>query len=150
ANSADLLPSLSTGPLGPVGARVYVAKESGRVLSAVLVGWSGTRAFYVLGGSTPEGYKASASAWLHWKIMQTLWPAGVRVYNLGGAAVEGAVDPTHPGHGLHRFKSGFAPREVIRRGISFEVGSLHRLGHRMMGPWFRRVGQLATLGLWAN
>lgn len=130
--SADLLPHISTGPLGPGGVRVFVAREGGVVLSAALVGWNGRRAFYVLGGSTPEGYKASASVWLHWKIMQALWGAGVRLYNFGGTPAE-AGDPSHPAHGLHRFKTGFSPHEEVRYGLSFELGTVHHLGHRLMG-----------------
>jgi CelD/BcsL family acetyltransferase involved in cellulose biosynthesis len=135
--SADLLPYLSTAPLDTQGVRVFVARNADAVLSAALVGWNGGRAFYVLGGSTPEGYQASASVWLHWKVMQTLWAVGVRVYNFGGTPAD-AGDPGHPAHGLHRFKMGFSPREEVRLGIAYELGTFHHVGHRVLGRLMRR------------
>ncbi|HKV75101.1 MAG TPA: GNAT family N-acetyltransferase [Gemmatimonadales bacterium] len=129
--AAALLPHLSTGPLGAEGVRVFVSREGDAVLSAALVGWYAGRAFYVLGGSTPAGYQASASVWLHWKIMLALKETGVRVYNFGGAPVD-AAEPGNPAHGLHRFKTGFSPREELRAGVTCEFGTMHRLGHQLL------------------
>ncbi|HEU0052429.1 MAG TPA: hypothetical protein VFQ39_04595, partial [Longimicrobium sp.] len=49
----------------PWGTRVFAAFDGDTPLAVALVGWGSRRAFYLRGGSTPEGYRRAAAAWLH-------------------------------------------------------------------------------------
>ncbi|HSG46181.1 MAG TPA: peptidoglycan bridge formation glycyltransferase FemA/FemB family protein [Longimicrobiales bacterium] len=108
---SDLVPPGETR----LGGAVWAAMADGVLLSAVTVIWAGDRAFYVEGGSTPAGYAAVASHWMHTRIMNALGSTGIRLYNMGGAPA-GAHEPASPHHGLHRFKMGFGAHEVRVQG----------------------------------
>jgi hypothetical protein len=99
------------------------------LLSAALIGWGGERAFYLGGGSTPDGYERGAATWMHWRAMLAFRERGITCYNLGGAPA-GALDPAHPSHGLHRFKTAFGSGRVTLRGRHWSDGSLHTGLHR--------------------
>lgn len=87
-------------------ATVYLAERDGVLLAATLIGmWNG-QAYYLLAGSSSEGFAISASSWLNWEIIKDLKAEGCREYNLGGVAVCGA-SPESPGHGLYEFKRQF-------------------------------------------
>lgn len=111
------------------GVAVHSAFAGDTLLSAALIGRGGTRAFYLVGGSTPEGYSCSAATWLHWRAMQSLRAMGITRYNLGGAPA-GALDPGHISHGLHRFKAGLGADLVPLRGFHWIDASLHSRLHR--------------------
>jgi hypothetical protein len=123
----DAPPSLDA----PWGVRTFAAFDGATPLAAARVGWGNRRAFYLVGGSTPEGYRRSASAWLHAAVVRALSAAGFAEYDLGGAPAE-AADPAHPSHGLHRFKTGFGARPVACRGLRWEPAPAHLAAHRAM------------------
>ncbi len=111
------------------GATVFTAWNRTTLLAAALVGWSSDRAYYVAGGSTPEGYRESAAAWLHWRIMTILAESGLTTYNLGGTSAA-AADPHDTSHGLYRFKRGFGATIVACRGLMWRFGPAHLALHR--------------------
>ena len=113
------------------GMRCYAAFRDDVALAAVLVGWCGQRGFYLIGGSTPEGYQVSAAVWLQWRVMADLCTMGVRFYNLGGTPVEAEAAP-HPQHGLYRFKTGFGGTAVTCRGMRWELRPQHMRLHRLL------------------
>ena len=113
------------------GAKTFAACDGPTSLSAALIGWAGRRAFYVAGGSTPEGYRRSASVWLHWSIMKQFAEQGFDVYNLGGTP-ESAEQPDHPAHGLYRFKKDFGAEIVHRRGARLVASPLRVRTHELL------------------
>ena len=113
------------------GAKTFAACDGPTPLSAALVGWAGRRAFYVAGGSTPEGYRRSAAVWLHWSIMKQLAEQGFQVYNLGGTP-ESAQQPDHPAHGLYRFKKDFGAEIVHRRGARLVASPFRVRAHELL------------------
>lgn len=112
------------------GATTFSAWREDAPLCAALVGWANRRAFYVLGGSTPEGYACHAAAWLHWRIMCYLAEEGFTAYNLGGTPSSAAL-AGDPAHGLHRFKSGFGAEVEQCRGLRWMPRPSHARAHRV-------------------
>lgn len=109
-----------------------------RLLGAALVGRAGEKAYYIMGGSTPEGYRAYAGAWMHFGIMNWLAGQGCRSYNLGGTPAA-AARPDDPGHGLFRFKTQFGGETRRCRGIYRTLRPVHMSIHRMIGLTRRLV-----------
>ncbi|MDT8342169.1 MAG: peptidoglycan bridge formation glycyltransferase FemA/FemB family protein [Longimicrobiales bacterium] len=109
-------PAWDPGALVPTGedrfgGSVWAVLDGDALLCAATVIWAGERSFYVEGGSTPAGYAAAASHWMHVRVMEALGRVGVRMYNMGGAPA-GAREPENPHFGLHRFKLGFGAHVV--------------------------------------
>ncbi|HKV71084.1 MAG TPA: GNAT family N-acetyltransferase [Gemmatimonadales bacterium] len=117
------------------GLTTYAAMLDGVPLAAVLVGWAGKRAYYVSGGSTPDGYACNASVWLHLQVALAFQSAGFTHYCLGGAPAS-AVNPSDPSHGLHRFKTGFGSTVRACAGARWVFGGEHETGHRLT-RWIR-------------
>lgn len=131
-----VLPAVEAFREDPVwGLTTYAAMLGDVPLSAALVGWAGKRAYYVSGGSTPEGYARDASVWLHFQIALAFQAAGFTHYCLGGAPAS-ARDPKDPSHGLHRFKSGFGSQVRSCSGARWVFSAEHEAGHRLT-RWIR-------------
>lgn len=104
----------------PWGIVVWSAWHADTPLAAVVVGHANNSAYYITGGSTPEGYARDASIWLQSRVSQALAEADFLRYNLGGTNIR-AGDPNHPSHGLHRFKIGFGARIVPCAGLRWMI-----------------------------
>lgn len=120
-------------PAAPWELATYAALAGEELLAAVSIGVSVTRAFYVMGGATPAGYRCGGSAWLHGRLATRFAAAGLSHYNLGGVPVAGATDQEHPAHGLHVFKVGFGARVVPCAGDRWILRSAHVRGHQLLG-----------------
>jgi FemAB family len=124
-----------TEDTAPWGATVYAGWDGDRLLGAMLVGWAGRRAFYLVGGCTPAGYEAGAAHWIHWQIATTLSERGYTAYNLGGVRVQPNVDEES---GLRQFKIGFGPTIVACYGATWRVRPIHVRTHaatRLLAGW---------------
>ncbi len=128
------------------GLTTYAVMHEGQPLSAALVGWAGRRAYYVSGGSTPDGYARNASIWLHLQISLAFQSAGFTHYSLGGAPAS-AGDPGDPSHGLHRFKTGFGAEVSACAGARWVFGTEHETGHRVT-RWIREQLARTTEATW--
>lgn len=117
------------------GLTTYAVMQGSTPLAAALVGWAGKRAYYVSGGSTPDGYAQNASVWLHLQIAIAFQAAGFTHYSLGGTPAS-AVDPKDPSHGLYRFKTGFGSQIRSCVGARWVFGTEHEVGHRVT-RWIR-------------
>ncbi|HYT70756.1 MAG TPA: GNAT family N-acetyltransferase [Gemmatimonadales bacterium] len=112
------------------GATTFSAWRDGAPLAAALVGWANRRGFYLIGGSTPDGYARDAAQWLHWRIMCYLAEEGFTAYNLGGTPGS-AAHPGDPAHGLYRFKAGFGSTVVPCRSVRWTLRPTHVVAHRV-------------------
>lgn len=127
------LRSDGTGP-EPRAAQLHVfsATEDDLLLAAALVGVAGDQGYYIMGGSTPAGYRAYAAVWLQFSIMDWLATHGCKTYNLGGTPAA-AQDPADPGHGLFRFKSQFGGETRLCQGFHLVLRPAHMSLHQLLG-----------------
>ncbi len=123
------------------GVAVFAAFDGDTMLSVAMVGWAETRAFYLRGGSTAEGYRRSAAGWLHWRILGWLADRGCTLYSLGGTGAH-ASDPDDAEHGLYRFKTAFGPEIVGCQGAAWSLRPIHLATHRCL----RRFAEAFTPG----
>lgn len=135
--SAAVAPSL-TDPNPDYGLVVAGAYQGDALLASILVGWAAERAFYLIGGSTPDGYRRGAAVWLHGRMIRMLAEHGVRTYNLGGTPLEAELESS-PAHGLYRFKTGFGVHPVERRGIRWVLRPGHVRVHTLVARLLRRA-----------
>lgn len=129
------VPPAITDPVAPGvpwDVRTYAAFDGDVLLAAILVGRCDQRAYYLSGGATEAGYAVSASVWLQAQVISRLAGAGLREYNLGGAARH-APEPNDPDHGLHRFKAGFGTKVVPCAGDRWILLAGHLRGHQLFG-----------------
>ena len=109
-------------PAAPWGLETFSAWDGSTLLAGALIGWAGDRAYYVMGGATPEGHRAAATVWLHWRIMRLLIERGCRDYNLGGSPAGAAAAG-------HRFEMGFGADVLPCRGARWQYGRAHLFTH---------------------
>jgi lipid II:glycine glycyltransferase (peptidoglycan interpeptide bridge formation enzyme) len=94
--------------------RLYIAREGGEDLAALIMLIRGRQAVYLYGASSDHKRNLMAPYALQWKAMEDARAAGCTVYDLFG--IPPGDDPAHPMAGLYRFKTGFGGRIVHRPG----------------------------------
>ena len=113
------------------GGRLFVGRREGRPLSVILcaassgeaaAGARAGRAYYLMGGTSPEGFECNAAALVLWRASVLLAGRGVAILNLGGVPRE-AEEAGHPQHGLFRFKEGFGAARVECRSGTWMRGA---------------------------
>ena len=87
-------------------ARLYLAELDDEFVSGALVSWYRNRAYYVFGGSSPDGFRMNAPALVFWRMICDAKDDGLAEFNLGGVP-GAAVEASSASHGLYRFKAGF-------------------------------------------
>lgn len=88
-----------------------------RLLSLAYMLEHGRLSFYMLGASSPEGYRLGASMRLFWDLAQEYTDRGIECLHLGGVPAAAANDG-HDEHGVFRFKHGFGIEPVQRLTLS--------------------------------
>jgi lipid II:glycine glycyltransferase (peptidoglycan interpeptide bridge formation enzyme) len=95
-------------------ATIYHVIKDEEVVSSSLTVTCGQRAYVVLAGTLPTGYKIGAFPFLVWNMMQELSRQGVESINLGGLPTD------HSNEGLRRAKAGFGARNYACAGGTCE------------------------------
>ena len=106
--------------LFPSGARLFLGRLEGEVVSSILVCTSGSQAYYFLGGTNARGLAANAATLVMWEISCRLYESGFEVLNLGGVPAR-ATDPDSAEHGLFRFKDGWGAAQVPCRSGTWDA-----------------------------
>lgn len=122
------------------GVAVFSAWDAAAPLGAMLVGWTGRRAYGIMGGSTDRGYRRQSAVWLHWRIMQEFAARGFQAYNLGGVPAA-AGEPGHPAHGLYDFKASFGFDGVHCSGLRWTLSGAHAKAHTVVRAFRSMVSQ---------
>lgn len=91
-----------------------LARHGTDVLAGAIVALCGTTAHFLYGASSNEKRQCMAPYAMHWKAMRLARLHGCTAYDMG--AVPPGLDPAHPFHGLHRFKTGFGGHVELRSG----------------------------------
>jgi lipid II:glycine glycyltransferase (peptidoglycan interpeptide bridge formation enzyme) len=129
--------------------RLYLARANGELLAGNLVVFHDDTATYVFGASSGEKRNLMPTYALQWHAMIEAKRHGCSWYDLYG--VSPTEDPSHPMHGLYRFKTGFGGRVVHRPGCwDYPYRSLVYRGYRtaesMRKFYFQNVKKGRILG----
>ena len=84
---------------------LLLAEHEGDLLGGIIVGRHGSAAVYLYGASSNTKRNLMAPYLLQWEAIREAKAAGAQSYDFFG--IPPAEDPTHPMHGLYRFKVGF-------------------------------------------
>lgn len=93
---------------------LLIAEYEGTALAALFVVYSSTRATYLFGASATAHRNLMGTYALQWEAIKRAKSRGCTEYDLFGTAPNS--DPSHPMHGLYRFKTGFGGHELHRMG----------------------------------
>jgi lipid II:glycine glycyltransferase (peptidoglycan interpeptide bridge formation enzyme) len=126
----------------PVSVRVYLAEHEGAVLASIITLFCGCEAVYLYGASSNEKRNLMPAYSLQWKAIRDAKAAGCTRYDFYG--MPPTDDPSHPMHGLYRFKTGFGGSIVHRVG-SYDIPlrpvryTLYRTAEAARTFWFKRI-----------
>lgn len=93
---------------------LWLARWEGKLLAGNIVLVHGRQAVYLYGASSNEHRNLMAPYALQWAAMRDCRDQGAVEYDLFG--IPPTDDPSHPMHGLYRFKNGFGGDRVHRHG----------------------------------
>jgi hypothetical protein len=117
-NSMDYFDSIlrvkASNTFSPAEVMLLVAEVDKLPLAAMFLVISGNRASYLYGASSSENREFMATYALQWEAMCVAKSCGCSEYDMFGIAPN--PDPTHPMHGLYRFKTGFGGNQFHRMG----------------------------------
>ncbi|MDX9801157.1 MAG: peptidoglycan bridge formation glycyltransferase FemA/FemB family protein [Spirochaetia bacterium] len=85
--------------------RLYMAESEGRFIAGIITCFYKKKAVYLYGASRNTGREKMPSYALQWQAICDAKDEGCVSYDMFG--IPPADDPTHPMHGLYRFKTGF-------------------------------------------
>lgn len=89
----------------PAEAQLLIAETGSTPLAAMFLVISGNRGSYLYGASSDTHRNLMATYALQWEAMKISRERGCTEYDMFGVAPD--TNPSHPLHGLYRFKSGF-------------------------------------------
>ncbi|MFZ5942236.1 MAG: lipid II:glycine glycyltransferase FemX [Bacteroidota bacterium] len=108
----------------PVDTHLLMADYNGEYLAALMLVLSGKRGTYLYGASSGKMRNRMATYALQWEAINMARTAGCEEYDMFGIAPN--ADPSHPLHGLYRFKTGFGGRVYHRMGC-WDYPLIHEL-----------------------
>lgn len=97
--------------LEPAGmARLFIAEYEGKTIASTIALLFGDKCWYVYGASGNEHRNLMPNHALQWAMIKWAKENGCPVYDFRGIPCD--LDPSHPLHGLVRFKKGFGAYPV--------------------------------------
>jgi hypothetical protein len=100
--------------------RFFFASRRGVPLSGIGTLEFGGSAYYLVGGTSAEGYTCKAVFALFAHTIERLIGQGCSELNLGGVGVD-VQDEQHVDHGLYRFKAGFGSTVLTLRDVEIRL-----------------------------
>ena len=98
----------------PGAGRLFLAKSGAQTVAGIFFHvWNG-RAYSMLSGSTPDGYRLGAQTLLYWRAVERFQEEGLIQLNRGGVSANAATEGD-PLHGLYRFKTRLGTKPVLCR-----------------------------------
>lgn len=145
----DLFLAAAEGPF-PADLRLYIASHEGTALAAIVVLFAGSGATYLYGASSNEKRNLMPAYALQWRAIRDAREAGCPSYDFYG--IPPSDDPSHPMHGLYRFKTGFGGAIVHRAGSFDAVVSpgryaLWRAAEGFRSLWFKKIKKMIRKGI---
>lgn len=129
---------------------VYVAENNNVAIASIITLCYGREATYLYGASSNEGRNLMPTYLLQWKAMLDAREFGCVSYDLYGIPPDD--NPSHPMHGLYRFKTGFGGAIVHRVGSHDAkllplAYSAYALAERARALWFKKIVKCITRGI---
>ncbi|MFW6330071.1 MAG: lipid II:glycine glycyltransferase FemX [Alkalispirochaetaceae bacterium] len=93
---------------------LLLAEQERRLRSGMILAIQGEYALYLYGASASAGRRSMSTYALQWEAIRRATSLGARIYDFSGIPEDD--NPSHPMHGLLRFKLGFGGSHVVRRG----------------------------------
>lgn len=126
----------------PVSIRVYIALHETKPLASIITIFSGDEAVYLYGASSNEKRNLMPAYGLQWRAISDARLAGCTRYDFYG--IPPSDNPSHPMHGLYRFKTGFGGTIFHRVGsldIAFKpvFYELYRLTETARTFWYKKI-----------
>lgn len=90
--------------------KLWVARHEGEAIASIITLFYGDEAVYLYGASSDEKRSLMPAYALQWEAIRAAKAAGCSSYDFFGIPPDD--DPSHPMHGLYRFKTGFGGRIV--------------------------------------
>ena len=128
-------------PGAPPPLSLLLAEHEGELVAGIIVATRGRRATYLYGASADRKRNLMPSYALQWQAMRLARERGCSTYDLFG--IPPHDDPSHPMHGLFRFKTGFGGAILNRLGC-WDVALMpaayraYRAAETVRGAYFRR------------
>ena len=94
--------------------KLLLAKIDKEIVAGIIVGIKGKRAYYLYGASSNKKRNHMPNHALQWRGIQIARQKGCETYDFCG--IPSAENPSHPMHGLYRFKTGFGGTIINRYG----------------------------------
>ncbi len=94
--------------------RIYMAEVDGENIAGIITSFYGGNAIYLYGASLNKKRETMPAYSLQWKAIMDAKAEGCTSYDFFG--IPPADDPSHPMHGLYRFKTGFGGKLIHRYG----------------------------------
>lgn len=91
--------------------KLWVARHEGEAIASIITLFYGDEAVYLYGASSDEKRSLMPAYALQWEAIRAAKEAGCSSYDFFGIPPDD--DPSHPMHGLYRFKTGFGG-DVVR------------------------------------
>ncbi len=118
------------------------AEHEGDLLAGIVLSLYQGRAVYLYGAGSNRKRNLMASYAVQWQAIRFAAEKGAESYDLFG--IPPADDPSHPMHGLYRFKTGFGGRIVHRPGCwDFPLNSggygLYRWLERLRYTYYKKL-----------
>jgi lipid II:glycine glycyltransferase (peptidoglycan interpeptide bridge formation enzyme) len=97
-----------------ISLHLLFAEADGDFLAGMFMAISARQAVYLYGASSAEKRNKMGTYALQWEAIRRAKQQGCRYYDMFGVAP--SAEPSHPMHGLYRFKTGFGGEIYHRQG----------------------------------
>ena len=122
--------------------RIYMAEVEGENIAGIVTSFYKGKAIYLYGASLNKKRETMPAYSLQWKAIQDAKEAGCTSYDFFG--IPPADDPSHPMHGLYRFKTGFGGRIIHRYGcydypLKPLLYSLYKAAEKIRNYYYKKI-----------
>lgn len=126
---------------------LYTARHEQDTIAAIIVVQCKTEAIYLYGASSGNKRNLMPAYALQWQALCDAKRAGCLTYDLYG--IPPSDNPSHPMHGLYRFKTGFGG-EILHRVGSLDIPlrryryGLYAFLERVRRLWYKKIRKLVS------
>ena len=122
--------------------RIYMAEADGENIAGIITAFYNSKAIYLYGASLNKKRETMPAYSLQWQAVQDAKKEGCISYDFFG--IPPADDPSHPMHGLYRFKTGFGGSLIHRYGcfdypLKSFLYKLYRIAENTRNYYYKKI-----------